>query len=1098
MADLQQPKPLDSNPQDPAALNVTVAINYITPELEQFVSSQTIGPSGALLAGSGVTAFVPARLTDNVRTTAQDTAGPNTQGGNDTTVPTTPGAVEQIARCVSDDGIAGSGQQPTDASKSTSQSQNFSLQQEARTTAQDTPDGSKSSRARRTRRKITPKKIALEKQMVRYSLALVPEARRNSVFLHRWRVGEQDLHARLKKRDEFAEKQAASTSTAVAASSISGTTPQPMPQRDEFGRFIPSSKKSTTPQPPKPPLPPITTSSGRTVRRRLSATDDGGGGSGSGIGSVTSTQPPQNGLNDHPRLISSEAAPHIGPGWMVRVVGRPGYDDPSRKSKARYDRYYFSPDGKRFKNMAEVNKYKHDMAKSMGMDVTPNLPKPSRASSRLKKQEEQEEPTDSTAAGTDSSTGADTAPAPDTARSTDTTAAKSSANTHVVATPSTKDDASCATCKHFPFCPHATPTARTPGGKKALKEQNPFIGNESVIWVPSTRSEWNDCVDEMTAVCYSAALRKYQQQQQQLELEERSKGNAARQQGGSSKPGGKDGKGKPLKPPHKPLSRDYIRDRIDIDDPIRGYQIRHKTGGWLQGFVLTTTFTTWTHYFKWDSTHPKSGIYGSAVAKAAASAGMVGMDHDGSLSAMLEDQPRSGDPNHSGVVWPTIAEISLVGALGCGEYLIRMALDDICRRDCYDYVVLQATDTSRTFYERFGFVRVGAVSKYGKQARQTAAAAGTGSNTGAALVGEQDLQGAQLSNAGGAASQSSAPLVGYRHWTYADETSQSINKWHGGPSYMMALKIDRSRMNPNAAGHHCVECGRAVGKVSFLDALADCFVHEKPKVTNLGGTLGRRKPAQSWGAPPIALPLSSKPAMAAAGKKRSQEQQSGSSKRARVDGRGRSRPVTPVGGLTEFERRQLNDPWLAVAPLTKKAEGKRKPPRSRGERQSSRKPGGRGSSATALSFDVESKSKQQKQPKPSNRSPLRKQRIPPMYRDPKKVYYYNKVIKPKKKTKSSAPYYFVLHYDEDARTVRIIPLEERGTFIGRREGRIKWKADVLPRPEPKPGSTPEEEDKRYYDSMGVFTAPCDDYIVVQSDSVHKCAGVKEDSWDVYD
>lgn len=34
--------------------------------------------------------------------------------------------------------------------------------------------------------------------------------------------------------------------------------------------------------------------------------------------------------------------------------------------------------------------------------------------------------------------------------------------------------------------------------------------------------------------------------------------------------------------------------------------------------------------------------------------------------------------------------------------------------------------------------------------------------------------------------------------------------------------------------------------------------------------------------------------------------------------------------------------------------------------------------------------------------------------------------------------------------------------------------------------------------MGVFAAPCNDYVVVRSDSVHKFAGVEEDSWDIYD
>ena len=31
----------------------------------------------------------------------------------------------------------------------------------------------------------------------------------------------------------------------------------------------------------------------------------------------------------------------------------------------------------------------------------------------------------------------------------------------------------------------------------------------------------------------------------------------------------------------------------------------------------------------------------------------------------------AGDPDNEGVVWPRIAEISLLGALGCGRYLAR-------------------------------------------------------------------------------------------------------------------------------------------------------------------------------------------------------------------------------------------------------------------------------------------------------------------------------------------------------------------------------------------------------------------------------------------
>jgi hypothetical protein len=59
-----------------------------------------------------------------------------------------------------------------------------------------------------------------------------------------------------------------------------------------------------------------------------------------------------------------------------------------------------------------------------------------------------------------------------------------------------------------------------------------------------------------------------------------------------------------------PLSELYIRERVDIDEPLRGFQIRDDVTGYLQGFAMWTTFTTWTPYFCWCSTHPQSGMKG--------------------------------------------------------------------------------------------------------------------------------------------------------------------------------------------------------------------------------------------------------------------------------------------------------------------------------------------------------------------------------------------------------------------------------------------------------------------------------------------------------
>jgi len=278
------------------------------------------------------------------------------------------------------------------------------------------------------------------------------------------------------------------------------------------------------------------------------------------------------------------------------------------------------------------------------------------------------------------------------------------------------------------------------------------IMRDSVIWVPKTREEWEDCSDEMTALCAVAA---YRQKEKSIKTT-----------------GGKSLKQKSMASLSY-LPKAYIQDRMDIDDPIRGFQIRHRLGGWLQGFILSTTFTTWTCYFKWDSLHAKSGMSSGPPPNCPKEA----WDTTGAFSSELESQPRSGDPQISGVVWPTIAEISIVGAVGCGEYLLRMAINDIERHNCYDYIVLQATETSQAFYQKFGFCRVGAIARYLKNAKDK---------------------------------NSFRTIVGYRHWTYADEKHLGV---HGGPSIMMAKKVIR----PDRP------------TFCFLNAVSANFVKEKPR-----------------------------------------------------------------------------------------------------------------------------------------------------------------------------------------------------------------------------------------------------------------------------
>jgi len=613
---------------------------------------------------------------------------------------------------------------------------------------------------------------------------------------------------------------------------------------------------------------------------------------------------------------------------------------------------------------------------------------------------------------------------------------------------------------------------------------SPFAEDTSVIWVPKQRSEWEDCVMEMTAVCTSASLR-------------RSRGKTFTA----------------AKPFHAPLSKEYIRDRVDIDDPLNGYQIRHKSGGWLQGFILWTNFTTWTHYFKWDSSHAMSGIPTMSSSSAI-------VDTDGSLAAELESMPRAGDPFEGGVVFQAVAEISLVGGLGCGEYMLRMALEDIRSRRSYKFVVLQATDASKTFYERFGFVRVGAICRYERRDKVDPAKPGVRPDT---------------------------PIMGYRHWTHPNESDTSLQK-HGGPSYMMCLRLpddDESMSIPTP----------------FLDEMMKLEVPEKPIIHTLGGgstphpnkarrgsldssasvasTDGqpaRRKPSrfrrgsnnntpetsantlpQSFdqSSPPVLpvlrgtsfttspasnvanAPGDIVPAEASADLKRAAQVSAveRSSKKRRVSvsdnptdaqefsnsGRKpprdrsdlRSTPSRASASNTVFTAQAKKTPARQQSKSNETASSKKK---ASAKRSTPRRNSGQLEKVAATPATTQaSASKAEKTPEHGRSGPM-KQKVKSYPRD--RVHFYNKVVRPKKGKKTEN--FFVLHYDETKQTIRIIPMEARGVLSGKRAGRPRFQAVM---------TNFDREAK---------TVRCADYDIVRAFMVMKTPVVASEAWDILD
>eukprot|EP00941_MAST-03F_sp_MAST-3F-sp1_P001069 g1069.t1 len=198
------------------------------------------------------------------------------------------------------------------------------------------------------------------------------------------------------------------------------------------------------------------------------------------------------------------------------------------------------------------------------------------------------------------------------------------------------------------------------------------------------------------------------------------------------------------------------------DDPITGYMIRRKDTGWMQGFVVLTTFTTWQQWFKFDSLSEYGQLENGSAERL--------WDHDGSLSRELEAHERIGDTEKEGVVWTRVGEISLLGALRCGRWLMKLVIEELEYNGDYDCLVLQATDESIPFYESLGFIRIGAVAKYvpkGKTIDQV-------------------------------------PIVPYRHWTYPD---QLVSKMPG-PSYMMAKRLRGCRRKTRSGRSKRVDVSR--------------------------------------------------------------------------------------------------------------------------------------------------------------------------------------------------------------------------------------------------------------------------------------------------
>jgi len=500
---------------------------------------------------------------------------------------------------------------------------------------------------------------------------------------------------------------------------------------------------------------------------------------------------------------------------------------------------------------------------------------------------------------------------------------------------------------------------------------------ESLLWEPSSRDHWIDSIEEMTAVCTAASRKRHQS---------------------LNKPSNE----------IPPLNVAYIKERVDIDDPLQGYQIRHATGGWLQGFIMTTTFTSWTYWFKWDS----HDVQGNGMLDRGGCQSVI--NDDGQLAMDLDDQPRSGDPKDSGVVWPTVAEIVLIGALGCGEYLVQLALDRMAQQG-YKYVVLEATEASRPFYERLGFVRVGALAKYGTE--------------------EQVVGGGERSSEDGVINVGEVEVQGYSHWAPADMPKELLKK-RGPPSCMMGRTL---------LSAYCLS---GSGRIkpwpfhgSFGEQLADHFIKEKPAIRPIGHT----------------------------GRSQNHHNQN--------NNLGHKRAISSVITPTNNCKSKRVRTFATISP----------PPRFVLSNPSSKTP----DDVIPTPLSIELTPPKQPSPHRTLSNTLLKQNISNMYRHPKTIYYYNKVVMPvhMNLTLHKSKYYFVLHYNAPLQQLRLIPLQIDGTFSkGARIGKPKWKARLESR------QVEMDEITDLKGLGGIVDGVCNEWEIVKSLMVTKCKSVENESW----
>ncbi len=136
--------------------------------------------------------------------------------------------------------------------------------------------------------------------------------------------------------------------------------------------------------------------------------------------------------------------------------------------------------------------------------------------------------------------------------------------------------------------------------------------------------------------------------------------------------------------------RDYIKDRIEFDEPGGGFLVLEHTrfATFPTGLLMYNEFATWAQGFEF----------------------VAQKGDDFRLTDRLAGLNRKKLNNH--IAFPQLCELSILLGMGTGRGLMKLFVEQLADERKYPFVITETLASSRSFYEQHGFKKIGARAEF--------------------------------------------------------------------------------------------------------------------------------------------------------------------------------------------------------------------------------------------------------------------------------------------------------------------------------------------------------------------------------------------------